>query len=123
MNVFSRNDLHFVGGNGGEGSPTEPISGNQPIQPSDIRTQSDETVMGSTTAQATSLHSEEYRHHQQNEEATLRSRFPSTQEAGNREADESERSLSIRLILPNNSTLPVNVQLSMTLGEMRRYKP
>ena len=75
---------------------------------------------GSVTGEATTPQSEEFDHHQQNEESTLRSRFPSTQETRSSEADESERLVPIRLILPNNSALPVNVQLSATLGEMRR---
>ena len=48
-------------------------------------------------------------------EDTVRARYPQ------RQSDEGEEeSLSIRLILPNNSTLTVNAQRSTTLGELRR---
>lgn len=53
-----------------------------------------------------------------NEESVLRSRSSQTQDARNTNAN--EETLSIRLILPNNSTLPVNAQPSTTLGDVRR---
>jgi hypothetical protein len=111
------------GSTGDEGSPTEPIDDNQPIRTNDSNeniARSDGTMMGSTTAQATIPQLDEFDQHQQSEESTVRSRFPSTQEARNSEEDETRHSMSIRLILPNNSILPVNVQLSTTLGEIRR---
>ena len=52
-------------------------------------------------------------HEPSDEGSTVRARFPQSQE----DADES---LSIRLILPNNATLPVNIQHNVTLGEIRR---
>ena len=55
-------------------------------------------------------------HHVETEEPTVRSRFPQAQGTGITEEDSS---LLIRLILPNNSTLSVDVQLSTTLGELR----
>lgn len=52
-------------------------------------------------------------HEHNDERSTIRARFP--QSHGN-----TDESLSIRLILPNNTTLSVNVLHSTTLGEMRR---
>lgn len=118
MDSFSVVDLHYVGSTGGEDSLTEPIQSNQTNAES--ITESDETMTGSMTSQATSPQADEFDHLQQSEESTLRSRFPSTQGVRSNEANENEHSVSIRLILPNNSTLPVDVQLSTTLGEMRR---
>ena len=47
----------------------------------------------------------------------VRSRFPQAREG---EEDNSEQSvLSIRLILPDNTTLPVNAHNNTTLGELR----
>lgn len=57
-------------------------------------------------------------HHnvEETEEPTVRSRFPQAQGTGITEEDSS---LQIRIILPNNSTLSVDVQFSNTLGDIK----
>lgn len=77
---------------------------------------SDETA-GATTDQ--NRHQSDYHGSRvQNEESVLRSRSHQTQDTRN--TNDNEETLSVRLILLNNSTIPVNAQPSTTLGDIRR---
>ena len=97
-----------------------PADANLDRQPFDTRANNDNQISDETaesTRDQSRLQSDNHSHEEQSEYSTLRSRFPQTQ--GARTTD-NEDSLSIRLILPSSSTLQVNIQLSTTLGEMRR---
>lgn len=76
----------------------------------------DETA-GATTDE--NRHQPDYHSSQvPSEESVLRSRSHQAQDARN--TNTNEETLSIRLILANNSTLPVNAQPNTTLGDVRR---
>ena len=100
-----------------------PADTNLDRQPFGTRANNDNQISDETsesTRDQSRLQSDNHSHEEQSEESTLRSRFPQTQGARTTEEDNNEGSLSIRLILPNSSTLQVNIQLSTTLGEIRR---
>jgi hypothetical protein len=87
--------------------PTSSRAGRLLIQPASSTDPASQQQSGETSDPASQ---------QQSGETTVRARFPQPHS----DEGEGDESLSIRLILPNNSTINVNAQHSTTLGDLRR---
>lgn len=107
----------FLYSAGTDDTNDEEAINNQPETTSNVHSVTSDETAGATTDE--NRHQPDYHSSQvPSEESVLRSRSHQTHDARN--TNENEETLSIRLILANNSTLPVNAQPSTTLGDIRR---